>query len=96
MIKLDGINIQETLRYLQSENISPDSDILRLINNCEQKLLKVIEPRYLYSTFDISHTDNSIILDNCTLVLNGKDIRNHLKRLRKGRAFLCNNIKWCR
>ena len=83
MIKLDGINIQETLRYLQSENISPDSDILRLINNCEQKLLKVIEPRYLYSTFDISHTDNSIILDNCTLVLNGKDIRNHLKDCEK-------------
>ena len=87
MIKLDGINIQETLRYLQSENISPNSDIMRLIYNCEQKLLKVIEPRYLHTAFDISHTENSVTLENCTLSLTGEDIRNHLKGCEKAVLF---------
>lgn len=72
---------------MQYKNISPNSDIIGLINDCEQKLLKVIEPRYLYTAFDISHSDNSIILENCTLTLTGNDIRNHLNGCEKAVLF---------
>lgn len=87
MIKLDRINIQETLRYLHYGNSVPDSNILKLINDCEQKLLSVIEPRYLHTAFNISHTENSIMLENCTLSLTGEDIRNHLKGCEKAVLF---------
>ena len=83
MINLDKIDKKEALRYLQCSNISPDSSIMGLINECEKKLLKVIEPRYLYSAFDITHTENSVILENCTLELTGNDIRKHLKDCKK-------------
>ncbi|NLK70790.1 MAG: methionine synthase [Clostridiales bacterium] len=91
MINLDKIDKKEALRYLQCSNISPDSSIMGLINECEKKLLKVIEPRYLYSAFDITHTENSVILENCTLELTGNDIRKHLKDCKKAVLF-CTTI----
>ena len=87
MIKLNKINIKEALRYMQYKDNPPDNHIMELVNKCEKGLLTVIEPRYLFSVFNILNSEKNVILENCNLVLSGKNIREHLKNCEKAVLF---------
>lgn len=78
MIEIKNIDQSEALRYLGYGSNKPSETIQNLINECETQLLKVIEPRFLYRTFRATKTDSEISLENCKLVLTGKDIFAHL------------------
>ena len=78
MISITSIDQTEALRYLGYGENTPDEKIQEIINDCEQELLKVIAPRFLYRRFDIMREDKNIFLDNCKLKLTGTDINSHL------------------
>ena len=78
MISIKSINQTEALRYLGYGNNTPDEKIQEIIDDCEQELLKVITPRFLYRRFNITRDGENIIPDNCRLTLKGKDINSHL------------------
>ncbi len=79
---MDSINQKEALRYLKYGNNLPDENIQQIMNECEKKLLSVIKPRYTYKVFDIKISDK-VYLENCTLTLNGNDIKKHLENCSK-------------
>lgn len=83
LISITYVNRHEALRYLGYGDALPDENISRLIDECEKKLLETIKPRYLYRIFDISRMSDGIHLENCTLVLKGKDISEHLNDCKK-------------
>ncbi len=87
MIKLEKLNQREAIRYLGYKNNLPDENIQRVIDECEAQLLSVIEPRYIFRSFNILREDNNILLDGCEISLGGKDIQNHLERCDRAVLF---------
>lgn len=61
----------------------PDADMQKLLDECERRLLDVIEPRYLYKAFDIDGRDDGIYVDGTSLILKGGDIAKHLSGCEK-------------
>lgn len=78
-ITIEHINRPELLRYLGYGKSQADEKTNQLIDECEKQIIKVIEPRYTYKCFNIVSSDNNIHLKNTTLILKGKDIKNHLE-----------------
>lgn len=76
---LESLNVSEALRYMGYRDKKPDDKIMNIVRECEQELLKVIVPRYIYRVFDIVSSDNGIEVLNTSLVLTGKDISVHLQ-----------------
>jgi len=81
--ELTSLDYNEALRYLGYSGEHPDDNTMLLMKKAENQLLSVIRPRYLFKAFDIEHTENIVILNNCTLTLTGQDIYNHLKNCSK-------------
>lgn len=77
-IQVTSLNRDETLRYLQCDN-SINEDFSNLIDSCETQILRVIQPRYLYQKFDITHLEDCVSLNDTNLKLYGNDIKNHLE-----------------
>lgn len=88
MITLKSINQNEAIRYMGYGNNKPNEQMQTMIDACEQKLLEVIVPRYLYNCYDISLSDGIVTVANSSLELRGKDIYNHLKGCTKA-IFMC-------
>lgn len=88
MINLNHIEKEEALRYLGYGINKPDEKTQDIINDCESELILVIKPRYLYKVFDINISENGYILNNCKLMLNGNDIKNHLNDCEKA-VLMC-------
>lgn len=91
MITINNIDQTEALRYLGYGGKSPDDNIQNIINSAEKELLGIIQPRYLYQSFDIKGVENGIALENTNLILTGKDIKNHLTGCKKV-VLLCATI----
>lgn len=79
MVKLDNINKSEAMRYMGLGSSIPDKPISDIIDKCETELLNSIRPLYTYGIFNLSFSDNGIVLENTPLVLTGNAIKKHLK-----------------
>lgn len=81
MFKLESLNRAEALRYLSCYDEEAASS-MPLIDECEEKLLSVIKPKYVYRYFDITIHEDEIITEGARLVMRGKDIVHHLENCR--------------
>ena len=77
-MKITSINRDEALRYLgYKDNINIDN-LTPILDKCENELLKAIEPRFIYKFFPIKKINDTIQVENTSLVLTGNSILNHL------------------
>lgn len=86
MFKLGSINIprEEVLRYLgykSSQRI--DDNINNLINECIEEIKAVVTPKFVYGEYTGTLMDNGVKIDGTNLILEGNDIREHLKSSKK-------------
>lgn len=75
---IDSVNIAEALRYMGQREPEISEEFRSIISECEKNLLKNISPKYTYRCFDIEHRETGVVVCNTTLVLLGKDIKEHL------------------
>ena len=78
-MKIDRLDQKEILRYLGYKNQELTPQIQNIIDRCEAEALKIIEPKYVFGRFKISHTSSGIQVEDSDLILKGKDIASHLK-----------------
>lgn len=90
-MEIAKINRDEAFRYMGYKNGCSDPKILQITDECEQRLMQVMKPRYVYKVFDIEHTDDGVAVKNTSLVLKGKDIYEHLKDCERC-ALLCATV----
>ena len=70
-MKITSINRDEALRYLgYKDNINIDN-LTSILDKCENELLKAIEPRFIYKFFPIRKINDTIQVENTSLVLTG-------------------------
>lgn len=91
MITLDKLNKQEALRYLGCAAQVPDENTEKLIEECEREILKAAKPKYLYKAFDIAFTEDGVLLEECSILLTGSDIKEHLEGC-FGAVLMCATI----
>ena len=82
-MKIDSINRAEAFRYMGYKGGEINDTILKITDECEEKLLEVINPKYVYKVFDIEINDDGVKVKNTSLVFKGKDISSHLKDCEK-------------
>lgn len=68
MIRLEKLNRREAIRYLGGAKVEINSKMQELMDECEQMILSVANPKYLYKLIDLP----------CDEIIKGKDIANHL------------------
>lgn len=69
----------EVLRYLGYRNQNLDKITDNLINECMEEMRNLIREKHIYRFFDIYRKDKGMYLNETNLVLEGNDIKNHLK-----------------
>lgn len=79
MITLNKLNFDEALRYMGCKKNMADARTIDMLREYEQLVILNSIPRYCYKVFDINETDSGIEISGTNLVLNGKDIKKHLK-----------------
>lgn len=80
-MKLDKINTAEAFRYLGYGSSIPDEQTLKAADDCEKKLLTVIDAKYIYRYFEIDRDNTQkgqVALVGTSLVLYGNSIYEHL------------------
>lgn len=77
-IMLDSLDKGEALRYMGYRDVPADEKTLRIMDECEKKLLAVIKPCYIYHVFDIEASDSMVSVCGTSLILVGKSISDHL------------------
>ena len=78
MIKLGGIDRDETLRYLRGSKTQMNRETDELLNICEKELLSAVSPKYLYKTIGVDEAD----------IISGESVKAHLKGCKKA-VLLC-------
>ena len=73
----DRIDRREAVRYMGGAGVMMNADMERLMDGCEQELLRVMQPKYLYQI---------VALPQEALLVGG-DIRRHLKGCRQAVLF---------
>ena len=86
MFQLGEINIprEEVLRYLgykSSQKI--DDNINNLITECIEETKNIINPKFVYAEYTKTLVDNGVLIDGTNLILEGNDIKEHLKSAKK-------------
>lgn len=78
-MKLERIDRAEAFRYMGHKGgVLPES-MDALADECEQRLLTAVTPKFVYAVFDIEHTENGVAVSGTPLVLKGNDIAAHLR-----------------
>lgn len=80
--KLESINKDEAFRYMGYGSSIPERQTLELADDCEKKLLSVINARYTYRYFEIDKNNTSkecVALNGTSLSLCGSSISGHLE-----------------
>lgn len=80
---IEKINQHDAIRYMGYGTNKPDENMQVIINDCEKKLLAVIDPRFVYKMFDINFTDEGVCVSGTSLFLKGNSIREHLQGCEK-------------
>ena len=76
---IDRLNREEILRYLGYKDSGITPQIEKLLDRCESETLKIIQPKYIYKRFPVTHELSGICVGETGFVLTGEDIREHLK-----------------
>ena len=85
---IDSIDKKEAMRYLGIKG-EPDSGTNELLDICEKELLKSASPKFLFRIFEISdNRADGIRLENCSLILPGRDIKTLLQGCKKA-VLMC-------
>lgn len=82
-IEIKNIDKSEAIRYMGYKDTLPDVNMTKIILQCEQDLLKVIKPRYVYKVFDLDFTNENVCLNGASLELKGSSIKEHLQGCEK-------------
>ena len=80
---IEKLNRAEILRYLGYRDSGVTEPIERLLSRCEKETLEIIQPKYIYRRFEIERCPEGIRVSGTPLVLEGKDIQEHLKNCRE-------------
>ena len=70
----------EILRYLGHTNQAIDSNTKQLLNECLVEIHHLMANKFVYDVFDLHKEENTISLQNTILVMESKDIANHLAK----------------
>lgn len=84
-ISLKNINREEALRYMGHRGDIPES-LEKTVEKCEKELLAIMRPNFIFRVFDIVRGNDGIGVCGSSLILRGRDIRDHLEGC--GRAVL--------
>lgn len=84
-IDIKSVDRSEALRYMGCSVESLDDNMNKLLDVCEEQLLKNMHPAYIYRVFDL---DDNFNLVNCDFKLEGKDIKKHLNNCEKA-VLMC-------
>lgn len=76
---INRLNREEILRYLGYKDSGITPQIEKLLDRCESETLKIIQPKYIYKRFPVTHELSGICVGETGFVLTGEDIREHLK-----------------
>ena len=79
MITFDKLNFDEALRYMGCKKGMADARTLEMLKECEELVISSSVPRYCYRVFDIKENDFGVEILGTNLVLDGEDIKRHLK-----------------
>jgi len=82
-IVLEKLNQNEALRYLGYGVNAPDTKVQYLLDECEEVLLSIAKPRFVYKVFDIETVQEGVKVLNTNLVMPGDSIKEHLKGCEK-------------
>ena len=74
------IDKSEVLRYLGHTNQFIDLNLNTLLDECILEIKELASKRFVYDTYDIKIKDHSIVLKNTILIMESKDIVNHLAK----------------
>lgn len=80
---LEKLNQSEAIRYMGYGQNKPDEAMQSVIDECEKKLLAVIDPKFVYKIFGLEFSDDGIAIVGTSLVLKGNSIKDHLKGCEK-------------
>lgn len=78
-MKLNKLDRDEAFRYMGYKGGGIPQNILRLADECEERLLAEIQPKYVYRIFDIYTDSGGLCVSGTELVFKGKSIAEHLK-----------------
>ena len=87
-INLEKLNIKEGARYLGYGNNTPDDNVMNIIKQCEDEIIKTARPRYTYKVFDVTIVDEGVNVEGTSLLLKGNSIKEHLLGCNKA-VLLC-------
>jgi len=82
-IVLEKLNQNEALRYLGYGQNAPDIKVQELLDECEDVLLSIAKPRFVYKVFDIESVQGGVKVLNTNLVMPGNAIKDHLEDCEK-------------
>ena len=77
-ITLEKLNRKDAFRYMGHKGGEISENILAIADECEEALLKAIQPRMVYRVFDIEKTEKGVEIKNTPLIFKGNDITDHL------------------
>lgn len=87
-LELSELNRSDAFRYMGYKGGEIKKNVLELADECENALLEAVKPRMIYRVFDIEKTEFGIEIKNTPLVLEGRDICEHLEGCQKA-ALMC-------
>lgn len=77
-VTLTCIDRSQAQRYLGYGSRTPDDATARRLADCEQALLEMMRPQYMYRVFPLTWTGEQPALTGCSMPLSGRDIAAHL------------------
>lgn len=79
-MELKQLDRAEAFRYMGMRGGEIPEKINELADECEQRLLAAISPKFVYAVFELErlHDTDGILVKNTPLVLKGKSIAEHL------------------
>lgn len=78
MKPVECINLEEAIRYLGYGEDSPDETMMEELLFCRDRLLKVMDPKFVFRVFPVERENDGIYVGNHQLKLEGESIREHL------------------
>lgn len=78
-MRIEKINRAEAFRYMGHRGGEISESMTALANECEQRLLAEIAPKFVYAVFGVEHMADGIAVSNTPLILKGNDISAHLQ-----------------
>lgn len=78
-----NIEVKEVLRYLGYKNQSLNDETMKLVDECIREVHEYIKENYVYGFYDINKVSGEVQLVNTNVILQGKDIYNHLKNSKR-------------